>query len=330
MQQLAALHRIDVRELDLPELAPVRTVHEHVLDEIDTWDAQYRSQGVDYPLFELALSWLRRNLPADDGHPVVLVQGDTGPGNFMYDDDGVVAVTDWEMAHFGDFHDDLAWVYVRDVQERFTDLVERLQDYERFSGNRVNPARLRYFLVLAQTRCAIGTRNGLLARDSRTEMANHLIYSTLHDRLLVEALAGAAGVDLAAVPPVPKAQDGPAAWAFDVALDDLRDVIVPAVDDGFALRRAKGLARLLKYLRNEQRLGAAARAAELQGLEQLLGRSMDDPEIARREVCRRIVAGEIDDALVVIHCAITQSWADEIVRDSMGTLADRRHQPLPG
>ena len=81
---------------------------------------QYRRQGEPEPLLVLALSWLRRHLPPDDDWPVVLVQGDTGPGNFMYRNGEIVAVTDWEMAHLGDLHDDLGWIYVRDLQERFT------------------------------------------------------------------------------------------------------------------------------------------------------------------------------------------------------------------
>lgn len=329
MQQIATLHRVDVHDLDLPELGPVRALHQHIIDEIDVWDAQYRAQGVDYPLFELAFAWLRQHLPSDDDHPVVVVQGDTGPGNFMYDQHGVVAVTDWEMAHYGDFHDDLAWIYVRDVQEHFTNLTDRLQDYERFSGRRVDPARLRYFLVLAQTRCAIGTRNGLLARDNRNEMANHLIYSTLHDRLLVEALAMATGIELPVAEPLDDGRDAVGTWAFDVALADLRDHIVPNVHDGFAQRRAKGVARLLKYLREQDRLGAAADHADRRELAVLLGHDIDDVGEANSEVCRRLADSTIDHVSVLRHCALVRARATEITQGAMGALAQRHHQPLP-
>src|SRR5690606_8070129 len=52
MEQLATLHGIDVRTLDLPELAPLRAPHEHVLDEIGIWEQQYRDQGGPDPLVE--------------------------------------------------------------------------------------------------------------------------------------------------------------------------------------------------------------------------------------------------------------------------------------
>ena len=165
MRQLAELHRLDPRDLALPELGAPDRVSRHVIDEIDIWDEQYRRQGEPDPVAVLALSWLRRHLPPDDDWPVVLVQGDTGPGNFMYRDSEIVAVTDWEMAHLGDLHDDLGWIYVRDLQERFPHMPDRLRDYEQAGGRRVDADRLRYFRVLAQTRCAIGTRNGVLVRD---------------------------------------------------------------------------------------------------------------------------------------------------------------------
>jgi aminoglycoside phosphotransferase (APT) family kinase protein len=247
----------------------------------------------------------------------------------MYDAHGVVAVTDWEMAHYGDLHDDLAWIYVRDVQERFTDLRDRVRDYERFSGNAVDPRRFRYFLVLAQARCAIGTRNGLLARDSRGEMANHLIYTALHERLLVEALAQALGVDLPAPEPLVAAAETPRSWAFDVALADLRENVLPSVESGFAQRRAKGIARLLKYLREEDRLGAVVERAELAALSDLLGTPVDDRAQGDRALCERIASGDIDDAAVLRYFAQSQARALEILRPAMGSLADRHYSPLP-
>lgn len=39
--------------------------------------------GKPAPLLRFCIDWLERNIPDYDG-PTVLVQGDTGPGNFMY------------------------------------------------------------------------------------------------------------------------------------------------------------------------------------------------------------------------------------------------------
>src|SRR5439155_20045748 len=189
----------------------------------------------------------------DDCRPPALVQGATSPGNFMFARDRLVAVTDWELAHWGDAHDDLAWVLVRDVLERLPDLEARFAEYELAMGAPIDAVRLRYFRVLAQCRSTIGTLAGLRSRDARGEIAWQLIFNTLHTRLLAEALAEAEGVELE--PPLDAgADEAERSWAYDIALDDLRDVVLPALTDDFASTRAKGVARLLKYLREADRL----------------------------------------------------------------------------
>jgi aminoglycoside phosphotransferase (APT) family kinase protein len=327
MAQLAALHAIDARSFALPELGAVRSIREHVLDELATWREQYDATGADEPVISLAFAWLHANLPDDGDWPVVLVQGDTGPGNFMYADGDVVAVMDWEMAHWGDLHDDLAWICVRDTQERFGDLRERFAEYEAAGGRTPDLGRLRYFRVLAQARCAIGTRRGLHARDARGEMANHVIYSTLHLRLLADALCDAMGLT-SATPRLEAGQPGADDWMFDVALAELRDVVVPALTPGFAQQRAKGLARLLKYLRSSGTMREAAEAAERHDLVALLGAPAVDASGARAALCRSLDAGQIDQAQVAAYCARRAAREIDIARDAMGALADRRFSPI--
>jgi aminoglycoside phosphotransferase (APT) family kinase protein len=331
MQRLAALHALDPAGLELPGFGPPGALHDHINEELDEWQAQLarHREPEPEPVIVWSLRWLRAHLPPDGHWPVVLVHGDAGPGNFLYDGDHVVAVMDWEMAHYGDLHEDLGWLYVRDAQERFTSLPERLRDYERAAGRRIDRGRLLYFRVLAQARCAIGTANGLAERDHRGEIANHLIYGTMHQRLLVEALAGAMGVD---VPECP-ALDGEGSahtWMYDVALDDLRDVVVPAVDSGFAARRAKGLARLVKYLREAERLGPARATAEAADLAAVLGDQAGQAgRAARADLCAAIDAGTVTDDAALWWCARAAARATQIAAPAMGALATRHYAPLP-
>jgi aminoglycoside phosphotransferase (APT) family kinase protein len=327
MAQLALLHGLEPRALDLPELGAPTRVSDHVRAEIDEWESQYRAHDVPDPLLALAITWLRERLPPDGDWPVVLVQGDTGPGNFMYRGDQVAAITDWELAHWGDLHDDLGWICVRDAQERFTHLPDRLRDYERAGGRKIDPARLRYFRVLAQARCAIGTRRGLLARDHRAEMASHLIFNTLHMRLLAEALADAEGLELPKSEPL-ELGEADASWAFDVALDDLRLHVVPALGESFAARRAKGLARLLKYLRELERLGPSAREAERRELAGLLRREVADLDEGRAALCRAIERGAVDLHATLGFCLAAVAHSTQIARPAMGALADRHYSPI--
>jgi aminoglycoside phosphotransferase (APT) family kinase protein len=328
MEQLATLHRIDVQDLDLPELGKIGALSDHLHAEIDTWEAQFRTHAEPEPTIELALAWLRQALPADD-RPVSLVHGDCGPGNFMMEGGRLSAVTDWELAHFGDPLDDLAWVYVHDLQERMPGLAERLADYARFSGRGVDPHRLRYFLVLAQMRCAIGTRNGLLARDSRGEIAGLLIYSTLHNRALADALALAMGIPLEEPAALPEPGDSQRSWMYDVVLDDLRARIVPAIDDGFVSRRAKGAARVVKVLREEERYEETFAGAERADLERLVPGPVRDVTEARRTLCELIRSRAVAEAEVVGYCVRHWDRRIQVRRPAMGVLADRRYSPLP-
>src|SRR5690606_26020859 len=116
MEQLAALHRLDPKALDLPHFPAPTTIPEMVAWELDEWDRIIEARGGDPdPLLAFALGWLRRNVPDVEG-PVVLVQGDTGPGNFIYGGGRVRAVVDWELAHLGDPMDDIAWLTLRCTQ----------------------------------------------------------------------------------------------------------------------------------------------------------------------------------------------------------------------
>ena len=327
MEQLAILHRLDPGDLDLPELGPPGAIADHVRDELDEWETQYERAGGGVPVITLACSWLRAHVPDDDSWPVVLVQGDTGPGNFMYSGAELVAITDWELAHWGDLHDDLAWILVRDTLERFPDLGQRLHDYERSRGFTIDRDRLGYFRVLAQLRATIGTLAGLRSHDARGEIAWQLIYNTLHTRVLGESLAAVADVPLPA--PLPdEGMSGPRAWVYDVALDDVRDVLVPALDDPFAATRAKGLARLLKYLRAVDAAGDGFDAAERAELGGLLGRHVTDLDAARRDLCARITAGALTADEVLPHCLAQAGRDTALMRGAMGVLADRHVTPV--
>ena len=69
--------------------------------EIADLEREYRSFGWPRPVFELALRWLRERDPGPSKE-VTLVHGDFRHGNLIIGPDGVRAVLDWELAHFGD------------------------------------------------------------------------------------------------------------------------------------------------------------------------------------------------------------------------------------
>lgn len=333
MRCLADVHRLDVVEIGLA--APGARVADHVGAQLDEIDDLIRFRG-GTPVAELALAlrWLRANIPSYDGR-AVLVQGDTGPGNFMFDGDRVSAIVDWELAHPGDPMDDLAWISLRSTQEPFPDLPERFHEYEVLSGHRVDLDRIRYYRVLAEAKVAamghgVSRTDGAADGSGGGDVGARLIFGQLHRRLLVETLGDVMGVGSsgpATVSPVP-GEDTEWHRLYGVVLGQLRDVIGPRITDGFALQRTKGLARLVKYLEALDRSGRATAAAELDDVEQVLGVRPDSVSSGRRLLAEAVVDGTIEPevALGALHRSVARD--NELLRASSGALADRHYDPL--
>ena len=327
MEQLAALHRLDPSMLDLPDFPASSTIPNAVVHELDEWDRIIEQRdGEPEPLLEFALGWLRRNVPDHDG-PVVLVQGDTGPGNFMYAGGRVIAVVDWELAHLGDPMDDIAWLSLRATQEPFPGFTARLREYEELSGHAIDIDRVRYYQVMAETKLQVmahGARRA--ASGGGGDPGNRLIYGLLHRRLWLEALAAVIGIEPTRVEIPPQSQPGPHAALYDVALDQLREVIVPSIDDPLAQTRAKGLARVIKYLASVDADGDFYDACEMADIEALVGSSAGSLTTAREAVVEAARAGAVDIADYLRYLWRRSDRETELARPAMGVLADR-HWP---
>jgi aminoglycoside phosphotransferase (APT) family kinase protein len=148
LEKLGALHRIPAAELDLPGLATTARA------ELDLWAGIARAR-VHPPaeLVDRALTELRAGFPGEPDR-LVLCHGDAGDGNFLHEDGRVTAMLDWEFAHLGDPHDDLAWMTVRASMygrtiDDFADLVREHYDLP------VSAARLRYWHAVVLLRNVI-------------------------------------------------------------------------------------------------------------------------------------------------------------------------------
>jgi prepilin-type processing-associated H-X9-DG protein len=277
-------------------------------------------------MIEFGLAWLRRNIPEATG-PVVIVQGDTGPGNFLYADGHVTAVLDWELAHWGDPMEDLGWLALRAVQEPFTVLADRLRDYERHTGWTIDLDRVRYYRAFAELRVAILGHRRTESVDLRGEVGNGLIYGELHRRLFCEAIAENLGLPMPEQPSL----ESPAtdvAWLYDAMLTQIREIVVPRSTDAFVIQRAKGMARVLKHLQQVDRYGDEAAAGELADLRELLGNDVISIDDGRAELVKRLADSQVSDADALRYFGRRTSRRTELLRPAMGVLADRHFDPL--
>ena len=339
MTKLAALHSLDASGLDLPAFPTVTTVAGAVVAELDEWERVLAGRGgTPDPALLFSLRWLRDHIPPYDGPPV-LVQGDTGPGNFMYLDGRVTAVVDWELAHLGDPMDDIAWLSLRATQEPFTDFPTRLREYEALSGNVIDENRVRYYQVMAETKLQVMSHRGPRADDETdgsggggdgggNDVGNGFIYQVLHRRLWLEALAAANGLELV---PAEKAQardPRDSDWMYDAVLTQLRDVIVPRTTDPLALARGKGVARIIKYLARVDSYGPYYEECERQDLATLLARRPGSVASGRADAAAAVAAGTVSEEEYILTLWRRIARETELARPSMGVLADRHWPPL--
>jgi aminoglycoside phosphotransferase (APT) family kinase protein len=324
---LAKLHSIPARTLHIPALPPLADVATHVRQELDAWEAVYRADPeVTDPLIEFAFAWLRRHVP-DVKAPPVLVQGDTGPGNFLYEGDRVKAILDWELAHWSDPMDDIAWLSLRAVQEPFTHFPDRLREYEQLSGNRVHAGRVRYFRVFAELRIVVMGHGRRQQRSTKGEVGNGLIYGALHHRLLVETLADVMGEKLERFE-LPRAAPRDHAWYFDAALEQIRDVIVPRSTDPFVVLRAKGIARLLKHLKECDRFAAVYDEQELGDLAELLGTRPASIDAGRSALVPLVRERALSDERLLRYFHRWTTRRTALAASASGVLAERHYPPL--
>ena len=325
---LVRMHHLDVTAMDLPALLPARSVADHVRAELDEWEGRLEQSGQAEPFLRACFAWLRAHVPEVEGPPS-LVQGDTGPGNLLHDGTHLTALLDFELAHLGDPMEDLAWIGTRNAQEPVPDFNALLDAYVD-AGGEIDVERIRYHFVLAELRIAVlSIERADRAPTADADIGSGLIYGTLHTRLTAEALAAATATPLPDPPP-DDAVDTDATPYFDAVLEQLRAVIVPAIDDAFAAQRAKSAARVLKYLREVERAGDRPVRAELAELTRVLGAPPTTVHEGRRLLDAEVRAGRLD-ALALLPYAWTRvQWEQRLRAGAMGVLATRHLPDLAG
>lgn len=216
-RELAHIHALP-RAVIPPEIPVMDTAE--ALAELK---ARFLTYGGDRPAIALAIKWCEDHLPAP-ADPPVLVHGDYRMGNIMVDKDGLAVVLDWELAHLGDAHEDLAFgcmtVWRFGQLDRPAFGVGSIEDYvaayEAAGGAKVDPERFRFWLVYRTLWWTLGClqmgqmwRNGADPTVERVVIGRRTAEQELDLLLLLETEAPAAE-RARPLPPPPTAQPDPA------------------------------------------------------------------------------------------------------------------------
>jgi len=331
MELLAELHARPPATFGLDLPTPV-TAADHALQELDVAEALYDATGLPRePTLTLGIRWLRRHAPTTVSR-TSLVQGDTGPGNFLFEGDRVTWLVDWELAHFGDPVEDLAAICVRDMVTPFADLAGLFEHYAKASGTPVEPRRVQFHRVSKCVRSLVALLSYAQRAAPSLEYNTWQAWRALYLRNACQAFAAAMEVDvsfagaaeLAAEPTSEHSQP-----LYAALRSELSGPIAAGIEDPLLTARLTNAVQLVDVLAQFDRLGAAVERAEAAELAALLGHPVRQVAGGIAELDERIARDEIDDEPALRYLARRAVRDVELHRPVMGSMAERWFARIP-
>lgn len=326
---VAKLHQLDIDALGLDDVMPDRpqTAEAAALDEVDNIAGQWQSflDGYVDPLTTYGLDWLRRFAPKEVAR-VSLVQGDTGPVNFMFQGDRVSAVIDWELGHWGDPMEDLGNIVVREMFNPCGGLEGLFRLYEQESGIPYSRFAAQYYAVHQNVRGMIPIHAVCAHAHPRESLAWYLCYRYLSDRTTCEMLCAAMDFEVER-PELPEegsdADAGPDVLARAALYAQSHDV-EPAITSDFAAQRARDVAILIECMDRCRRYGAALEAIECEEMAPLVGRRPDSAAAGHAALVDAIREGRFEDEPLVRYLT-RKAYRDEWLYAPAVALYPDRH-----
>lgn len=160
----------------------------------------------DVPIMRLAMAWMRKNMPPAER--ISVVHADYRTGNFLYTehDNRITAILDWEVAHLGDRHEDIAYTFQSAfghmAEDGTTFLISGLlteeefyESYEKASGLPVNRKAVEFYRIFGAYKLGVYTlgtcyriaRGGKTHQDVLQAWLMGIAYMVLEDlRLRLE------------------------------------------------------------------------------------------------------------------------------------------------
>jgi hypothetical protein len=228
------------------------------------------------PLARYAAGYLLAHPPGDVARTVV-VQGDTGPGNFVADRGKVTGLCDMEFAHLGDPMDDIAWMLSR-AFATVPDPQPFLDQYTRRSGIPINRRNVAYYSVAVQYRCVVTTSLAVSRGGGARGWPPYLLVTERYLLGLAHALSSCMSIsepDPGDVPDLPETPRGP--W-FDALMTATRTA-VRALPDPSLAEETRNHQILIHYLHAYDRSGSVIDEFNRRDMQQSLGIVEEGPEL---------------------------------------------------
>lgn len=325
---MADWHSIPVERFASVGLHVPLTSEELIGRDLDAWESGYHAMiSQPVPLVTFACRWLRRNAPPMPDR-LALLQGDTGPGQFLFRNGEISAVIDWETATIGDPIRDLAHMRSREAWYPTGNLSDWFRYYSEFSGVALDLERLRYYTVLSMLIPALAlvpVAQHLNPQDDHCLWLTQDIWSR---RVTAEALAEVEGVELTQIE-LPEVDSPRLRKLFDVLEQNLAEEQLPHIAAPFLRHRMGMSLQLLAHIRNVSFIGREIEQLELDDMQTLLGwrpKDMVQGQQAMDELVMRADA-DLDKALIGYFHRHAQREA-ALMQGAMGRGANAQVSPI--
>jgi aminoglycoside phosphotransferase (APT) family kinase protein len=323
-QVMARWHAIPSQKFVEIGLDAPRDATELVCTDLAVWErGHFPLIDEPVPLVSFACGWLRRNLPQMPER-LVLVQGDTGPGQFLFRDTRVQGVVDFELANLGDPMRELAHIRTRDVWYPTGNLPDWFRYYSEASGVPLDLPKLRYYSVIGMFTTALALGPVVQKLNPADEHAEWIAQEVWSRKATAEAIAEAMGIRLDA-PRLPVPDRPQVDLLFGAMRSNLLEEQLPAIDDPFLQHRMQMSLRLLTHLQNHAAIGAEIEQLELEDMGRLLGKRPRNLREGVRAVDALVRAAEPARDEEILGYLYRQSVRDTaLMRGAMGRAEHAR------
>ena len=248
------------------------------------------------PLVRYAGAFLIANPPTDVARTSV-IQGDTGPGNFVAEHGKVTGLCDMEFAHLGDPMDDIAWMMGR-AFGTVPDPAPYLEQYTKRSGIPINHRSVDYYLNAVQYRCAITTSLAVSRGGGARGWPPYLLVTERYVLALAVGLSDYLGVH-EPEPALPEVGDTPRTAWYDALMSATRTA-VKGISDPDLAENTRNHQILLHYLRAHDRIGAIVDDLNRDDLRRNIGVD-GGPDLDAR-IDRAGAAGDVATLRALLRC----------------------------
>lgn len=132
--------------------------------QLNWWASAWQDDAIEgVPIMGLAERWMRDNLP--ETSELVIVHADYRTGNYLFDEQSqkITTILDWELAHIGDYHEDLGWIACHQgktssgevLASGLMPLSELCARYTEMTGRAVDQKALHFYQVLSVYKCVV-------------------------------------------------------------------------------------------------------------------------------------------------------------------------------